>query len=575
MENRRFILIALLGAVLFFIYQSWIKDFAPVAETPAATSASAAPAVADEVPTATTAKLAPTSETATTAAPAANDARVHVQTDVLAIDISLTGGELRRVELVGYPVAKDQPNKNFALLSDNDQNWFVLQSGLATPDQPLSSPQTHFTSAQSSYTMAADANALDVVLNFVAADGSALSKTYRFKRGSYDIQLVQSVKNAGTANLSVSPYVRMWRTPPPDSGSHHMGISTFTGLAFYEQKPDSTNYRFKKLKFDDLTKEPLSAKQQGGWIAMLQHYFVAAVIPPAGETNTFSAKPSATKGFLGQYIGSSAVVAPQAQHDFSTQLYLGPELQDGVGAPKAGDGFAFFKLHGLNQVAPGLEYAIDYGILTPIAEPLFWLLKKFHVLTGNWGFSIILLTLAVKGLMFKLSEAQYRSMAKMKKFAPRIAELKERYGDDRERMSKEMMGLYKKEGFNPLAGCWPLLVQFPVFMGLYWVLLQSVELRQAPFMLWINDLSAADPYFVLPVLFGISMFTQQKLSGNTAADPMQQKVMQIMPIMMTAFFAFFPAGLVLYWFVSNLTGITQQWYITRKLEKQTALRKAV
>ena len=574
MENRRFILIALLGAVLFFMYQAWIKDFAPAAETPAATSASASPAVADEVPTATTAKSAAAPEAAPAAAPVASDARVHVQTDVLAIDISLTGGELRRVELVGYPVAKDQPNKNFALLSDSDQNWFVLQSGLATPESPLSSPQTPFTSEQSSYAMAPGANTLDVALNFVAADGSTLRKTYRFKRSSYDIELVQSVKNASAANLSVSPYVRMWRTPPPDSGSHHMGISTFTGLAFYEQKPDSTNYRFKKLKFDELTKEPLSAKQQGGWIAMLQHYFVAAVIPPAGETNTFSAKPSASKGFLGQYVGSAAVVAPQAQHEFSTQLYLGPELQDGVAAPKAGDGFAFFKLHGLNQVAPGLEYAIDYGVLTPIAEPLFWLLKKFHVLTGNWGFSIILLTLAVKGLLFKLSEAQYRSMAKMKKFAPRIAELKERYGDDRERMSKEMMGLYKKEGFNPLAGCWPLVVQFPVFMGLYWVLLQSVELRQAPFMLWINDLSAADPYFVLPVLFGISMFVQQKLSGNTAADPMQQKVMQIMPIMMTAFFAFFPAGLVLYWFVSNLTGITQQWYITRKLEKQTALRKA-
>ena len=229
---------------------------------------------------------------------------------------------------------------------------------------------------------------------------------------------------------------------------------------------------------------------------------------------------------------------------------------------------------GIGAVAPGLELAVDYGILTPIAEPLFWLLDKFHKLTHNWGFAIILLTLAVKGLMYKLSEAQYRSMAKMKKFAPRIAELKERYGDDRERMSKEMMNLYKKEGFNPLAGCWPLIVQFPVFMGLYWVLLQSVELRQAPFALWINDLSAADPYFVLPVLFGISMFVQQKLSGNTAADPMQQKVMQIMPIMITAFFAFFPAGLVLYWFVSNLTGITQQWYITRKLEKQEALRKA-
>lgn len=576
MENRRFILIALLGAVLFFMYQAWVKDFAPVAETPVAASAPAAPAIADEVPTATSVKAAAEPEVTTAEAPAAGGARIHVQTDVLDIDISLTGGELRRAELVGYPVAKDQPNKNFALLSDKEHNWFVLQSGLATPQQPLSSPQTIFTSAQNSYSMAADAKTLDVVLDHVAADGSALRKIYRFKRGSYDVELIQSVKNAGTSEIAVSPYVRMWRTPPHTSGaaSHMMGITTFTGVAFYEQKPDSTNYRFKKHTFDELAEEPINTKQQGGWIAMLQHYFAVAVIPPAGESNTFAAKASATKGYLGQYIGSAAVVAPQAQHEFSTHLFIGPELQDGVGEPKTGDGFAFFKLRGLNEVAPGLEYAIDYGILTPIAEPLFWLLKKFHALTGNWGFAIILLTLAVKGLLYKLSEAQYRSMAKMKKFAPRIADLKERYGDDRERMSKEMMNLYKKEGFNPLAGCWPLLLQFPVFMGLYWVLLQSVELRQAPFALWINDLSAADPYFVLPVLFGISMFVQQKLSGNTITDPMQQKVMQIMPIMMTAFFAFFPAGLVLYWFVSNLAGISQQWYITRKMEKQDELRKA-
>ncbi|PTU31383.1 membrane protein insertase YidC [Stenotrophobium rhamnosiphilum] len=576
MENRRFILIALLGAVLFFMYQAWVKDFAPAAVTPAETTANAAPAIADEIPTASTAtaaKPAAAAETTTPGAAVESGARVHVQTDVLAIDISLTGGELRRVELVGYPVAKDQPNNNFALLSDKDHNWFVLQSGLATPEQPLSSPQTAFTSAQNSYKLADDASTLEVPLDFVAADGSTLRKTYRFKRGSYDIELVQSVKNAGAANISVSPYVRMWRTPPADSSSHHMGISTFTGVAFYEQKPESTNYRFKKLKFDELAEEPLNTKQQGGWIAMLQHYFAVAVIPPAGEANTFSAKPSATKGFLGQYVGSAAVVAPQTQHDFSTHLYIGPELQDGIGKPKEGDPLAFFDLHGMNTVAPGLEYAIDYGILTPIAKPLFWLLKKFHTLTGNWGFAIILLTLAVKGLLYKLSEAQYRSMAKMKKFAPRIADLKERYGDDRERMSKEMMNLYKKEGFNPLAGCWPLLLQFPIFMGLYWVLLQSVELRQAPFALWINDLSAADPYFVLPVLFGISMFVQQKLSGQQIADPMQQKVMQIMPIMMTAFFAFFPAGLVLYWFVSNLAGITQQWYITRKLENETPVRK--
>ena len=578
MENRRFILIALLGAVLFFIYQAWMKDFAPASSAPVQTAA-ATPVTADEAPkgndvaAASPAAGATPQETAGKPGNAA-DTRVHVQTDVINAEISLSGGELRRVELKGYPVAKDQPDNNFALLDDRGQDFFVLQSGLATPQAPLSGPQTMFTSASRSYQLADGADTLDVSLDFVAADGSTLHKIYRFKRGSYAVELLQSVKNAGSAEMAVSPYVRLWRTPPADAGSHHMGVNTFTGLALYEQKPDSDSYRFKKIKFADVEKEPLDVKQKGGWIAMLQHYFLAAIIPPADEVNSYSAKPSSIRGVLGQYVGSAANVAPQAQHEFSTLLYLGPELQDGINAHKTGAASSFFKLHGLNQIAPGLEYAIDYGILTPIAEPLFWLLKKYHVLTGNWGFAIILLTLTVKGLLYKLSSAQYRSMAKMKKFSPRIQELKERYGDDRERMSKEMMALYKKEGFNPLAGCWPLLVQFPVFMGLYWVLLQSVELRQAPFALWINDLSAADPYFVLPVLFGVSMFLQQRLSGNTAADPMQQKVMQIMPIMMTAFFAFFPAGLVLYWFVSNLTGITQQWFITRQLQKETDARKA-
>jgi YidC/Oxa1 family membrane protein insertase len=553
MENRRFILIALLGAVLFFIYQAWIKDFAPAPVAPAATAATP---VTDEAPTAATAKSMATSTGEVPVSAVASSARVHVQTDVLAADISLTGGELRRVELLGYPVAKDQPNNNYALLNDRDNSWFILQSGLATPQQPLSGPQTQFTSAQTAYQLAAGADSLDVSMDFVAADGSTLRKVYRFKRGSYDIELLQNVKNTGGAEIAVSPYVRLWRTPPADAGKSHMGVSTFTGMAFYEQKAGSTSYRFRKLKFDEVAKEPLQAKQQAGWLAMVEHYFIAAVIPPAGETNTFSAKPSASQGYLAQYVGTAAKVAPQGEHSFSTQIYVGPLLQKK-----------------LELIAPGFELAVDYGILTPIAQPLFWLLEKFHSFTGNWGVAIILLTLSVKGLMFKLSEAQYRSMAKMKKFAPRIQEIKDRYGDDRERMSKEMMGLYKKEGFNPLAGCWPLVVQFPVFIALYWVLLQSVELRQAPFMLWVNDLSAADPYFVLPVLFGISMFVQQKISGQQVADPMQQKVMQVMPIMMTAFFAFFPAGLVLYWFFSNLTGITQQWYITRKLDKEGLGRK--
>lgn len=555
MENRRFILIALMGVVLFFIYQAWQKDHAPEPVPVAAAAPAALPAISDDAPK----PAAVTDAVSATPPPAAANpsARVKVKTDLFDAEIALAGGELRKVQLTAYPASKDKPEEKLALLDDRADHWYVLQSGLATPQQTLSGPQTPYSSEKTHYQLAEGAEGLDVPLQYVDASGFSIIKTYRFKRGSYDIELLQDVKNTGAADLAVSPYVRLWRTAPASNGHSMMGVNTFTGIGFYEKKPDSDKYRFRKIKFDEIAKEPLQVQQTGGWMAMMEHYFITAIIPPAGESISYSGKPSSTQGYLAQLVGAAAPIAPQAGHAFSTHIYAGPLLQKTIGA-----------------VAPGLELAVDYGILTPIAEPLFWLLDKFHKLTHNWGFAIILLTLAVKGVMYKLSEAQYRSMAKMKKFAPRIQELKERYADDRERMSKAMMELYKKEGFNPLAGCWPLLVQFPVFIALYWVLLESVELRQAPFMLWVNDLSAADPYFVLPVLFGISMFVQQKLSGQQMPDPMQQKIMSIMPIIMTAFFAFFPAGLVLYWFVSNLVGIAQQWIITTRLEKEELAKKA-
>jgi YidC/Oxa1 family membrane protein insertase len=339
---------------------------------------------------------------------------------------------------------------------------------------------------------------------------------------------------------------------PFSAGQEPPFTKPFSGVGLYEQKGDSDSYRFHKLAYKDVDKleKPLELHQKGGWIAMLQHYFFAAVIPPQDEALTFTAKTGA-HGYLGQYVGAAHEVAPGTQAEFTARVYAGPKLQQTMGA-----------------VAPGLELTIDYGWLTAVAKPLFWLLNWFHTLTHNWGVAIILMTFAVKGAMFKLSEAQYRGMAKMKKYAPRIQELKERYGDDRERLHKAMMEMYKKEKFNPLAGCWPLLIQFPVFIALYWVLQESVELRQADFAFWLHDLSSPDPFYVMPVLFGLTMFVQQKLSGNMAMDPMQQRVMSVMPVMLTVFFAFFPVGLVLYWFVSNLIGIAQQWYITRKLERE-------
>ncbi|MFA5938459.1 MAG: membrane protein insertase YidC [Sinimarinibacterium sp.] len=557
MENRRFILIALLGVVVFFLYQAWQKDYAAPVPAPASTPAAAA-ITDDAIPSARSGDVpavqAPQSATATPAADPS--ARVTVETDILRAEIALDGGDLRRLQLKDYAVSKDQPETSLALLDDRDGHYFVLQSGLAGTDQPLVTHRTPFTATQPTYRLDDGADHIDAVLEYRDPSGYSARKIYRFKRGSYRVELIHELANGAGAELVASPYARLARTQFKAGGEPPF-VNTFTGVGFYEQKEGGGGYRFKKTKLEDLGEDAYEARQTGGWIAMLQHYFVAAILPAQDEAATFAAKPAAGQGYIAQYVGAPQTVAPGQQATFTTPLYLGPKLQDRVA-----------------DVAPGFDLTLDYGVLTPISEPLFWLLNTFHKFTSNWGVAIILLTLLVKAVMYKLSEAQYRSMAKMKKFGPKIQDIKERYGDDRERMQKAMMELYKKEGFNPLAGCWPLLVQFPVFIALYWVLLESVELRQASFAFWLNDLTSPDPYYVLPVLFGASMFVQQKLSGQQAMDPTQQKVMQIMPIMLTAFFAFFQSGLVLYWFVSNLIGIAQQWYITRKLEREEATRVA-
>jgi YidC/Oxa1 family membrane protein insertase len=553
LENRRFILFVALGVVLFLLWQAWQKDYV---KTPSPVASAPIPELADEetddLPVA--APVAPAESAPRDAAPAmpaaTSEQRIIVQTDVFNAVISTVGGDLRRVELTGYPVAKDRQDQNVALLDEHPQRWFVIQSGLAGAEQPVVSHRETYRAQARRYALTDGVDVIEVPLEYTDARGVNVTKTYRFRRGSYVIELSHELRNAGAGSLTASPYVQLWRTPF-SAGEEPPFAPTFMGLGLYEQKNGSDSYRFRKVSFDDLAKEEIERRQSGGWLAMLQHYFFAAVIPPAGENVIYVGKPSATRGYLAQYIGAGRDVEPGDEARFESRLYVGPKLQ-----------------RQLADIAPGLDLTIDYGILTPISGPLFWLLDWFYRLTRNWGFAIVLLTIAVKLALYKLSEAQYRGMAKMKKYAPRIQELKERYGDDRERMHKAMMEMYKKEKFNPLAGCWPLLIQFPVFIALYWVLLESVELRQADFILWLNDLSAPDPYYVLPVLFGLSMWVQQKLSGTVMTDPMQQRIMNLMPVMLTVFFAFFPVGLVLYWLVSNLIGIAQQWYILRKLEKE-------
>ncbi len=549
MESRRMALIALLGVILFLMYQSWQTDYpkvAAVTTSAAATAAAPAPTSAASA-TDVVVPAVPAGEAPPTAAPAQ---RIRVQTDLYVAEFATTGAELRRVELSNYPREKQKPDEKLALLNDRDGHVFTLQSGLAAVEKQLTSNQTAFTTPQTEYRLAEGADTLDVPFETIDASGYTLRKIYRFKRGSYQIALEQTLINHTGAALNVSAYAR-WLRNPIAIDKEPPFIKTFLGMGVYEQKPGTSDYRFKKLKLDSFDKTPYESKQTGGWLAMLQHYFIAVIVPPADETLTYTGKPAGNGNYLSQYVGAPHLIADGAEETYKTGLYIGPKEQNK-----------------LDDVAKGLALTEDYGILTVIAKPLFVVLSFFHRITSNWGWSIILLTLTVKALFYPLSAAQYKSMAKMKKFTPRIAELKERYADDREKLNKAMMDLYKKEGFNPLAGCWPILVQMPVFFALYWVLIESVELRQAPFMLWLNDLSSADPFYIMPVLYGASMWLQQRMSGQTATmDPTQAKIMNVMPIAFTGMFLFFPAGLVVYWFVSNVIGILQQKLIIWRMEK--------
>lgn len=580
MENRRYFLIALVAVCTFFLYQAWQKDYPAHAaanaqdaqrQSPldsAAYNADAKPQPASQaaaVDTGVPTDEPPTQVPATAAVPAASATQsssgqiLQVTTDQLDVRISLDGGVVRSVQLLGIPVSKERPEQDLHLLDDQLPYFFVLQSGLiGTKEQPAPNHHSHFTTPKTHYVMGQGQDTLMVPLTW-KKDGRSVTKTFTFHRGSYQIELAQTVNN-NDQPWPLSSYVRFWRTGETAAPSPPF-VQTFMGIGWYENKGGEGDYRFNKLQFEDLQEEPLHRAQVGGWIAMLQHYFAAAAIPTTTGQYTYFADdkplPSGTMAYEAGYVSPRQLVPANGSKTFTDKLFIGPENQNI-----------------LSDVAPGFELVVDYGILTVVAEPLFWILEKFHQLTGNWGFAIILLTLVVKLAFWKLTEAQYRSMGHMRKFTPRIKALKERYADDRQGMHKAMMDLYKKEKFNPLGGCWPMVVQFPVFIALYWVLLQSVELRQAPFIWWINDLTAPDPYFVLPVLYGISMWAQQKLSGQMETmEPAQKRIMSMMPVGLAIFFTFFPVGLVIYWLFSNCISICQQWFINRKLDREEETRK--
>jgi YidC/Oxa1 family membrane protein insertase len=554
MDNQKLILFFALSFILLLLWQAWQQDYAP--QTPASSADTAEdkaspPPTPEDIPatppvdgqTVLNEQLANTPAVPSELHKSLESARrVHVVTDLLDVEIDTIGGDIRQADLRAYPVTAKTPDKPFQLMQDKGQHIFIAQSGLLSKQQAVTH-HTLLTAQKNEYRLADDQDKIEVPLTWRGADGITVVKTYTFHRNSYVIELTQEVQNGSKIEWSGHAYRQFQRTKPGEDEKSSF-IRTYTGGVIY-----SDENKYEKIKFDDMEKQDLSRDIKSGWAAMIQHYFVSAWIPPAGETDHYYSKAPADHPYVLGLVSPEVSVGAGESARFTSRLYVGPKEQ-----------------HRLEKVEPGLKLTVDYGVLTVIAQPLFWLMEKIHSLLGNWGWSIVILTMCIKLVFYKLSETSYKSMANMRRLQPKIQALRERYGDDRQRMSQAMMEMYKKEKINPLGGCLPILVQIPFFIALYWVLLESVELRQAPFILWINDLSIKDPYYVLPLLMGATMFLQQQLNP-APPDPVQAKVMKMLPVIFTAFFAFFPSGLVLYWVSNSLLSILQQWIITRRIEK--------
>lgn len=467
---------------------------------------------------------------------------IKVFSDTLEVWLDLNGGDIVRTRLPQYPVTLDQPDEAFTLLDRSGGRTYIAQSGLLGLDKGGARPV--FTASSQEFRVTGET---PVVLT-TTVNGLTVEKIYGFTEGSYAIDVAYRVKNATAQPFQASFFGQIKRDSKPAVGdtSFTLGPQPYLGAAL-----TTSESRYEKVDFEDLDDAPLLETVDGGWIAMLQHYFLSAWVPNAEETNRFYGNPKADGTYNVGFVGPAKSVAAGATGEWHSRFYVGPKDQDILG-----------------EMAENLNLTVDYGFLWWLAIPLFWVLTFLQGIFGNWGVAIILLTVVVKAILYPLSAASFRSMANMRRVAPQLKRLQERHGDDRQKLSQEMMALYKKEKVNPLGGCLPMILQMPVFLSLYWVLFESVELRQAPFFAWIVDLAAMDKFFVLPILMGISMYLQQMLNPPIA-DPMQAKVMKFMPIMFTALFLFFPAGLVLYWLTNNVLSMAQQWYTNKQVEGAT------
>ncbi|NIP49977.1 MAG: membrane protein insertase YidC [Gammaproteobacteria bacterium] len=547
MEKTRLILVVALSLVIMLLWDAWQRDYGSLQtieqvrdqeQTTAPTMPADLPEIEEEA-----------SEPVIAVENRETGETIEVQTDLLRLLISTKGGTIVQTDLLDYPQSLDQMSQPVRLLNNNSSLVYIAQGGLLSKVEAPTHTDT-FTSLDSAYQLEPGQDVLEVPLLWMSASGLRVKKIYEFHRNEYLIRIRYEVQNNSDTGWAGRVYNQLQRSPAPGGGRGM--IYTYTGAIL-----SSEENRYEKISLDDIAEEKLSRSISGGWAAMIQHYFVTALVPGMPDqtyqyyTNYLDPVQSGLpqkRYVIGMYSPQQTIAAGYSG-TFSEKLYLGPKIQSR-----------------LEKIAPNLELTVDYGMLWFIAKPLFWCLQQFHKYTNNWGWAIILVTLMLKLLFYYLSAAGYRSMANMRRVQPRLMSIKERYKNDRARLNKAMMDLYKEEKINPLGGCFPILVQIPVFIALYWVLLESVELRQSGFIFWLKDLSTPDPYFVLPIVMGITMFIQQKLNP-APMDPVQEKVMMSLPFVFTVFFAFFPSGLVLYWVVNNILSIAQQWLIIRNIER--------
>ncbi len=559
MDLTKFALYTSLAVVTYLMLLAWQEDYPPIIDTGVVdqqVQSTSNTQQLNDLPTQVPSSSPSTNVPVTTSTNISSESRVqsdlvHIKTDTLELSIDLRGGDIVNLSLPKYLKQIDVIDDPFIMLESSPRRDYIAQSGLIGQNGIDSSGRALYESISRYYELESNQNTLQVDLINSVQTGVNVTKRFIFTRDSYLVDIEFLIENDTDTDWQANAFGQIKRDSFEDPSS--VGGLGRTFLGFVTTTSDDP---YIKVDFDDIDDRSESSETLGGWIGFSQHYFLSAWIPNQDEVNRFTTRKNQANQYFGEFTSGAFTVSANSTANYKIQFYSGPKDQ-----------------YALAEISPNLDLTIDYGFLWFLAAPIYWLLTRIDSIIGNYGLSIILLTFVVKALFYKLSETQYKSMAGMRRVMPKMQQIKDRYGDDRMGLQKATMDLYKKEKINPFGGCLPMLVQMPVFIALYWVLMESVELRHAPFVGWLTDLSVRDPFFILPLLMGATMFMQTKLSP-APADPMQAKVMQFMPIMMTVLFLWFPAGLVLYWLTNGLLGILQQWYITSKIEAAYQASKA-